>query len=171
MGLAVQVENAASRIVTHAAGAVLVADAFKGYALLEVSMEWDGGARVAGLLENIDPTVFKALEGLDVVRRVGELNPLRRGICHGLGLVGSTGVSRGVGAHEAWLPGLNSQWRSVVECHSIFRVGQILGCEPPRNSVVLYSLQGKVRSEGRSSPFIISKWKLPTGCTWPNGNG
>ena len=41
MGFAVRVEDAASRIVTHAAGAVLVADAFKWDALLEVSVERD----------------------------------------------------------------------------------------------------------------------------------
>ena len=103
MGFAVRVENAASRIVTHAAGAVLVADAFKGYALLEVSMERDGGASVACLLEDVYPTVFKALEGLDVVWRVGELNLPGRGVCHRLGLVRASSVSGRVGSNKTWL--------------------------------------------------------------------
>jgi|CZKZ01.1.fsa_nt_gi hypothetical protein len=47
MGFAMQVEDTASRIVTHAAGAVLVADAFQGNALFKVGMERDEAASVA----------------------------------------------------------------------------------------------------------------------------
>jgi hypothetical protein len=39
MGLAVGVEDAGGGVVAHAAGAVLVADAFEGDALLEVGVE------------------------------------------------------------------------------------------------------------------------------------
>jgi hypothetical protein len=39
MGLAMQVENAGSRIVADSAGAILVADAFQGYALFKVGMQ------------------------------------------------------------------------------------------------------------------------------------
>ena len=87
MRFALRVEDAGCGIGSHPAGAVLVADAFNGYAFLEVSMERDGCARVTRLFEDVDPAVFKPLEGLDVVWRIGELNPSRRGICHGLGLV------------------------------------------------------------------------------------
>jgi hypothetical protein len=62
MGFAMQVEDAASRIVAHAAGTVLVADALQGYALFEVGMKRDRPARVPCLFEEADPTVLKALE-------------------------------------------------------------------------------------------------------------
>jgi len=107
MSFAVRVEDTRCGIVTHAASAVLMADTFKRDALLEVSVEREGGACVAGFLEDVDPTVFQALEGLDVVWRVGELNPTGRNICHGLGLVGAAGVSGWMGANETWLPGLD----------------------------------------------------------------
>jgi hypothetical protein len=51
-----------------------VADAFKRYALLEVSMQRNGCVGMASLLENIDPAFFQALEGFDIIRRVRELN-------------------------------------------------------------------------------------------------
>ena len=77
MRFAVRIEDAGFRIRSHAAGAVLVADAFKGYALLEVSMERNGCAGVASLLENVDPAIFEALEGFDIIRRVRELDSSR----------------------------------------------------------------------------------------------
>ena len=58
-------------------------------------------------------------------------------------------VSGRVGADETWLPGLDGERSSVVERHPIFRVGQIFGREPPRNSVVFHSFQDKARSKGR----------------------
>ena len=73
-----RVENAGSWIVTHAAGAVLVADAFDGDALLEIGVEGNGGAGVAGLLEDVDPAILETVEGFDVVGSVGELNPSGR---------------------------------------------------------------------------------------------
>jgi hypothetical protein len=116
-------------------------------------MERDGGAGVACPLEDIDPTVFEALEGLDVVWRVGELNPPRCSVCHGLGLVGAARVSGRVSTNETWLPGLVGERSSVVERHAIFRVGQILRRKPPRNGVVFHSFQDKARSEWRSIAF------------------
>lgn len=93
MSLTVRVEDARGGIGTHTASAVLVADPFDGYALLEVSMERNGRARVTRLFEDIYPTVLKPLEGLDVVWHVGEPDPSRRRICNGLGLVGLAGVA------------------------------------------------------------------------------
>ena len=75
MRLAVWIKDAGCGIVAHAAGAVLVADTLKRDALLEVCVERERGACVAGLLENVDPTAFEAIKGLDVIGRVGELNP------------------------------------------------------------------------------------------------
>ena len=76
MRFAVQVKHASSWIVAHAAGAVLVADAFKGYAFLEVNMQRSGRAGVASLFENVDPAIFEALETLYVVGSIGELDAI-----------------------------------------------------------------------------------------------
>ena len=70
-----------------------MADAFNGNAFLEVSMERDGGARVTGLFEDVDPAILKPLEGFDVVGRVGELNSPGRDICHRLRFVRAARVS------------------------------------------------------------------------------
>jgi len=58
MGLAARIKDANRGIVPHAASAVLVPDAFKGYALLEVSVERNGCAGVASLLENVYPAIL-----------------------------------------------------------------------------------------------------------------
>jgi hypothetical protein len=64
--------------VTHAAGAVLVADPFQGDALLEIGVQRDGGRRVAGLLEYVDPAVLEPIERFNIVWRVRKLNSLGR---------------------------------------------------------------------------------------------
>ena len=138
MGLAVRVEDTGGWIVAHLAGAVLVPDPFKRDTLLKVSMERDRGGRTSSLLENVNPTVFRAIEGLDVVWRVGELNAFSRGICHGLGLVGVAGVSGRMGAHKTRLPTLDGERSNVMEDNATLRSGQILRREPPRNSVMLH---------------------------------
>lgn len=150
MGFAVRVEDTGGGIVAHAAGAVLVPDPINRDALLEVSMERDRGGRVSSPLENVNSTVFKAIEGLDFIWCVGEPNPLRRGICHGLGLVGAAGVSGGMGANDARLPTFDGEQCGALESDAIFRVWQILCREPPRNSVVIHSFQDKAWSKWRS---------------------
>ena len=74
VGLAVDVEDRRGGVVAEAEGAVLMADAFERDALFEVGVERDGGVGVASLLEDIDPAVLQALEALDVVGGVGELD-------------------------------------------------------------------------------------------------
>ena len=93
VGFAMGIEDAGCRVAAHAACAVLMADAFKGDALFEVGVERNGSGGVAGPLENVDPTVFEAIEGLDVVGGIGELDSAGRGVGDGLGLVGAAGVS------------------------------------------------------------------------------
>ena len=115
MGFAVRVEHAGGGIGAHTAGAVLVADSFEGYALLEVSMERNGCARVTRPFEDINPAVFKPLEGLDIVWRVGELDPSARRIGHGLGFVRVACVSRRVGSSETWLTRFDRQRSSVMQ--------------------------------------------------------
>jgi hypothetical protein len=157
MGLAVRVEDAGRGIVAHAASAVLVADAFKRDALLEVSVEWNGGACVAGLLEDVDPTVFEALEGLDVVWRVGELNPPGRCVCDGLDW-----LVRPV-SPDGWAPtrpGCQASTESGVALWSVTRLSG-----SGRSSVVSHHgtawcfipSRTKPGVSGGASPFIISK--------------
>lgn len=101
VGLAVGVEDAGVGVVAHATGAVLVADAFERDALLEVGMKRNRGVGVAGLLEDIDPASFEAVEGLDVVGSVGEPDFVRGGDLREGGFVDETGVSGAVRAGEA----------------------------------------------------------------------
>ena len=79
VGFAVEVEDGLFGVGAEAAGAVLVADAFEGDAFFEVGVERDRAFGVAGLLEDINPAVFEASEGFDVVVGVGELD-LRRAV-------------------------------------------------------------------------------------------
>jgi len=81
VGFAVGVEDRGGGVVAEADCSVLVAYSFEGDSLLEVGVERDGGVGVAGFLEDIDPAVFEAFEGLHVVGRVGELNVA--GLCDG----------------------------------------------------------------------------------------
>ena len=76
-----------------------------------------------------------------------------------------------MGSDKTWLIRFDRERRSVVQGDAIVRVGKIFRGEPPGNSVVFHSFQDKPGVNGGASPFIISKWKLPTGCTWPSGNG
>lgn len=93
MSFTVRVKDTGGGIGAHTAGAVLVADSFDRYALLEVSVKRDGRARVTRPFEDINPTIFKPLEGLDVVWCVGKLDPSGRSIGHGRGLVRVAGVA------------------------------------------------------------------------------
>jgi len=51
-----------------------MADAFEGNPFFEVGVKRNGAVRVAGLSEDVDPAVFKAGKGFDVVVGVRELN-------------------------------------------------------------------------------------------------
>ena len=98
VGLAVDVEDGLFGVGAEAAGAVLVADAFEGDAFFEVGVEGDGAFGVAGLFEDVDPAVFEAVEGFDVVVGVGELD-LRGAV--GAGVEGDAVVGVGeVFGHE-----------------------------------------------------------------------
>src|SRR5271165_2053961 len=62
MSLAMRVKHAGRGIVSHAASAVLVANALKRNTLLEICMQREGSSRMPGPLKYIDPTVFEAIE-------------------------------------------------------------------------------------------------------------
>ena len=88
VGFAVDVEDGGGGIVAEAEGAVLVANAFEGDALLEVGVEGDGGVGVAGAFEDVDPAIFQSLKALGVVGSVGEFDVAGLGDGHAGGLVG-----------------------------------------------------------------------------------
>ena len=74
MRLAMRVKHAVCGVGAHAAGSVLMANALQRDTFLEVRVQRDGSRRMPGPLKNIDPTVFEAIERLNIIRRVRELN-------------------------------------------------------------------------------------------------
>jgi serine protease Do len=101
--LAVCIEHARGGIITHAAGAILVADTFKRDALLEVGMQWNMRGGVARALQHIDPPILEPVEGLNVVGRIGKLNPVRCGSRNRIGLVGAARIAGRMRARSAGL--------------------------------------------------------------------
>lgn len=103
MGLTVDVENTGRRIVSHAAGSVLMTDAFEWNTLFEVGMQRQRSACVSRPFEDVDPTILQAIERLDFVGCVTQLNSLWRSIRHKFNFIRVTGVSRRVRAPDTWL--------------------------------------------------------------------
>ena len=58
MGFAVRVQDRSCGVCSHAAGTVLVPDAFERNAFLEVGMQRDVGVSMTGLLEGVDPAIL-----------------------------------------------------------------------------------------------------------------
>src|SRR5580658_4143544 len=56
-------------------------------------------------------------------------------------------------AIEAWLLAFGPKRRSVFQRHTVFAVGKILCCEPPRNRVMLHLFEYETRRKGRCVAF------------------
>jgi hypothetical protein len=98
---------------------------------------------VARLLQNVDPTIFQALEGFHIVGRVGEANPVRCVVGYRLRLVRTASIARRVSADEPGLQVLHREGSRVVEGDAILGGGQVFGGEPPWHGVMLHCFQDK----------------------------
>jgi len=94
--LAIGIEHAGLRVCSHAASAVLVTYTFNGDTLFEIRMQWNGSVDMTSPLESIDPPVFQTNKALDIIGRVGQLDTIGSMVGDELGLVGGSGIARGM---------------------------------------------------------------------------